>query len=124
MGGSSPVRKVLVVENARNICYIVCNLLAGMCEEEVAHGIRVELTNLSEESFDAIMLDLKCSEQLPEQLKSHMKGIRPSLVGRVLVITGEAKSPDVLDTIERQWLRYVSRQHLTRNLLTALRTLL
>ena len=123
MGGSSPIRKCLVVENDLDICYVVCNLLAGMCETEVAHGVRVALTDISEKSFDAIMLDLRCSEHSPEQLKSQIQGIRPSLVGRVLVITGEAQSPDILDTIERQWLRHVSRQRFTSNLLTALRTL-
>ena len=123
MGGSPPTRKVLVVENDLDICNIVCNLLAGMCETEVAHGVRIALTSFSEKSFDSIMLDLKCPEHSPKQMKSQIQGIQPSLVGRVLVITGEAQSPDILDTIERQWLTHVSPQHLTKKLLTAIRTL-
>ena len=111
---------MLIVENDLDICNIVCNLLAGMCDPEFAHDIRIALTSLSEKSFDAIVLDLKCSEQSPEQLKSQIQAIRSSLVGRVLVITGEAKSPDVLDTIERQWLTHVLRQHLSQHLLTAI----
>ena len=94
-----------------------------MCESEVAHRIRIALTSFSEKTFDAIMLDLKCPEQSPEQMKSQIQGIQPSLVGRVLVITGEAQSPDTLNTIERQWLTHVLPQHLTRKLLTAIRTL-
>ena len=94
-----------------------------MCETEVAHGVRIALTNFSEKSFDAILLDLKCSEPSPEHSKSQIQGIQPSLVGRVLVITGEAQSPDILDTIERQWLRHVSPPHLTIKLLNAIRTL-
>jgi DNA-binding NtrC family response regulator len=123
MGGSSPIRKCLVVENDVDICYVVCNLLAGMCEGKVAQGIRVALTSLSEESFDAILLDLKCSDQSRDQSKSQIRGIRPALVGRVLVITGEVRSPDILATIERQWQRHVSPRHVTSRLLTALRTL-
>ena len=123
MSRSSPFRKVLVVENDLDIRDTVCNLLARMCEAEVAHSVRNALTSFSEESFDAIMLDLKCPEYSPEQLPSQIQGIQPNLVGRVLVITGEAMSPDILDTIERQWLTHVSPQHLTINLLNAIRTL-
>ena len=72
MGGSSPFRKVLVVENDLDLGNIVCNLPARMYEGEVAHGIRDALTSFSEKSFDAIMLDLKCPENSPEQMKSQI----------------------------------------------------
>ncbi len=124
MGRSPPYRKVLIIENepdVRNVLYV---LLAGVgCEGEVAHDIRNALTRISEESFDAVLLDLHCSEGSPEQVVSQIKEIRPSLVGRVLVITGDVTSPDVLDTIERQCLPQVQRRHLIKDLLTALRSL-
>jgi len=124
MGGSPPYRKVLIIENdphARNILYV---LLAGMgCEGEVAHGFPNALARISKESFDAVMLDLQCSETSPEHAISQIKKLQPSLVGRVLVITGDVTSPDILDTIERQCLPQVRRRDITKNLRTVLKSL-
>lgn len=124
MGRSPPYRKVLIIENEPDVRNVLFVLLAGVgCEGEVAHDIRNALTRISEESFDAVLLDLHCSEGSPEQVVSQIKEIRPSLVGRVLVITGDVTSPDVLDTIERQCLPQVRRRHLIKDMLTALRSL-
>ena len=121
MATSSQVRKVLVAENGRDVRNVVCNLLAGFCEGEVAQSLRVSLTSFSEMSFDVIMLDVKCCKR-PETLESQIE-VQPVLVGRVLVITAEAKSPVILDEIDRLWATHVSPQHFTKRLLTALRTL-
>jgi len=124
MSRSRPYRKVLVIEKepeARNILYV---LLAGMrCEGEVVQGFPDALARISHESFDAVMLDLRCSEESPEQTVSRIKEIRPSLVGRMLVITGDVTSPDVLEAIERQCLPKVRRRHLIEDSLTVLRSL-
>ena len=124
MGRSPPYRKVLIIENEPDIRNVLYVLVAGLgAEGEVAHNFRNALARISEESFDAVLLDLQCSEGSPEQAVSQIKEIRPSLVGRVLVITGDVTSPEVLDTIERQCLPQVRRRHLTKDLLAVLRSL-
>jgi len=124
MRGNSPTRKVLIIENdpeVRNVIYV---LLAGMeCESEVSHGLRSALIRIKETSFDAVLLDLRCSDEAPEQALSQIKDARPSLVGRVLVITGEVTSPGVFEAIERQCLPQVPRQHLTLHLTTAIKAM-
>ena len=83
MGRSPPYRKVLIIENepdVRNALYV---LLAELgCEAEVAPGVRNALARIGAESFDAVMLDLRCCEESPEQAVSQIKEICPSLVGR------------------------------------------
>ena len=124
MAGGLPYRKVLIIENepdVRNVLYV---LLAGLgCEGEVAPGVRNALARISGESFDAVMLDLRCCEESPDQTVSHIKEICPSLVGRVLVITGEVTSPRVLETLERQCLPQVRRRHLAEDLMHVVRSL-
>jgi len=113
MSGIPPHRKVLVIEEepeALNALYV---LLAGMqCEGEVVYGIPDALAKISRATFDAVVLDLRCSEESTGRAVARIKEIRASLVGRLLVITGDVTSPDVLDAIERQCLPKVRRRHL------------
>ena len=124
MGGSPPYRKVLIIENqpdVRNALYV---LLAGLgCEAEVAPGVRDALARIRMERFDAVMLDLRCCGESPEQAVSQIKEICPSLVGRLLVITGEVTSPRVLETLERQCLPKVRHRHLREDLVNILKSL-
>jgi DNA-binding response OmpR family regulator len=50
--------------------------------------------------------------------------LRPSLVGRVLVITGEFSDPNTLAVLERYAVPYVRRSRVASELWTRLRTLL
>ena len=124
MDGSPPHRKVLIIENepdVRNALYV---LLAGLgCEAEVAPGVRNALARISTERFDAVMLDLRCCGESPEQAVLQIKEICPSLVGRLVVITADVTSPRVLEALERQCLPKVRHRHLTQDLMNVLKSL-
>src|SRR2546427_10893192 len=91
---SHPHRKVLILEDEPSIRNVLCVLLSGVgCEGDVALTDRQALELVSRESFDAVLLDLRSCSYSPEKLVADMERIRPSLVGRVLVITGEVADP-------------------------------
>lgn len=118
-------RRVLIVEDApaiRNLLYV---LLAGVrCEGDIAYSGQQALSMISRESFDAVLLDIRCVNLPAEQMVSAIKEIRPNLVGRVLVITGEVTDPETMKTIERHCLPHVSQDRLTKELWVRLRGLL
>ena len=120
-----PRRKVLILEDEpaiRNVLYV---LLAGLgCEGDVVHNSRQALASINRQTFDAVLLDLRCSELPPEQLVSQIIDIQPSLVGRLLVITGEVADPVILAMIERNSLAHVPRQQVTTTLWGRLQSLL
>jgi DNA-binding NtrC family response regulator len=118
-------RKVLIVEDdaaIRNVLYV---LLAGVgCEGDIAYSGKQALAMLSREKFDAVLLDLRSSNLPAEHVVSQIKEIRPSLVGRVLVITGELTDSQTLEVIERHCLPHVPRNRLMQDLWGRLRTVL
>lgn len=118
-------RKVLIVEDdaaIRNVLYV---LLAGFgCEGEIAYSGKQALAMLSRERFDAVLLDLRCSNLPAADMVSQIKEIRPSLVGRVLVITGELTDAQTLELVERNCLPHVPRNRLMQDLWGRLRSVL
>jgi DNA-binding NtrC family response regulator len=101
-------RKVLIVEDEPSIRNVLFVLLAGLgCEGDVAYSGRQALAMLSAEKFDAVLLDLRCRQLPAEQVVSAIQEIRPSLVGRVLVITGEVTDPKTLELLERHCLPHI-----------------
>src|SRR5712692_979673 len=95
-------RKVLVVEgelSIRNALYILLGALGF--EGDSARRIHQALSMLSHDGFDAILLDLRCSEMVAPQAVDKIGEIRPSLLGRVLVITGEVADRQTLESFER-----------------------
>jgi DNA-binding NtrC family response regulator len=125
MNGSPTRRKVLIIEDEPSIRNVLFVLLAGQgCHSDVAYGGRQALAMLQKESFDAVLLDLRCSELQAEKVVSEIKEIRPNLVGRVLVITGEVTDPETLEIIERNCLPHVSQSRMMDELWTRLRSLL
>jgi CheY-like chemotaxis protein len=118
-------RKVLIVEDQpaiRNVLYV---LLAGLgCDGDVATGAKMALSMIQQEKFDAVLLDLRCSEMPAEEVVAKIKSLRPNLVGRVLVITGEVTDPQTLEVIERNCLPHVPRNRVAEELWERLRSLL
>ena len=105
-------RKVLVVEgelSIRNALYILLGALGF--EGDGARRIHQALSMLSHDGFDAILLDLRCSEVVAPQ-EDKIGEIRPSLLGRVLVITGEVADQQTLQSFERCVLLPTSRHGL------------
>ncbi len=125
MSPASQNRKVLIVEDdaaIRNVLYV---LLAGVgCEGDIAYSGKQALAMLSREKFDAVLLDLRCSNLPAEQVVAQIQEIRPSLVGRVLVITGELTDAQTLEVVERHCLPHVPRNRLMQDLWGRLRTVL
>ena len=120
-----PRRKVLILEDELAIRHVLCVLLAGLgCKGHVVHNCRQALASISRQSFDAVLLDLRCSELPPEQLVSEIMDVQPNLIGRLLIITGEVAGPEVLAMIERNSLAHVTRQQVTSALWGCLQSIL
>jgi len=106
----------------RNVIYV---LLAGLgCEGDIAHDGRQALAMIEKESFDAVLLDLRCSEMPHSEMVSAIKELRPNLVGRVLVITGEVSDPQTMEMIRANCWPHIPRQQAMQELWGRLRSLL
>ena len=122
--GSRP-RHVLIVEGEPSIRNLLCVLLAGLgCEGDIAHNGRQALAKIEKESFDAVLLDLRCSEIPAGEMVSAIKELGPNLVGRVLVITGEVSDSQTLEMIKKNCWPYIPRQRVMQELWGQLRALL
>ena len=125
MANNPPRRKVLIIEDEpaiRNVLYV---LLAGLgCDGDVAPDTQHALAMIRQDRFDAVLLDLRSAHLAPEQMVAAITDLRPSLVGRVLVITGEVSVPRILEELERNAVPHVPRNRVTSDLWGRLRTLL
>ena len=118
-------RKVLLIESepvARDVLRLLMKKLG--CEGEVATDGQQALSMVSRNDFDAVLLDLRSSALPPEEVVAGIHDIRPSLVGRVLVITGEVDDSATLDLVERYFLLQIRRSRLINDLVGRLRALL
>ena len=125
MNSSTSRRKILIIEDQPSIRNILYILLAGLdCEGEVANSSEQALGMISRGSFDAVLLDLRCADLPPQEMVSRIKKISPSLVGRVLIITGEITDPKTMEWIEQQCLIHVPVTRLMQELWGPLRVML
>jgi DNA-binding NtrC family response regulator len=117
MGSNPPHRKVLIIEDEPSMRSVLYVLLAGLgYEGDAAPDAYQALSKIGQDEFDAVLLDLRSSQLPPDQMVCAITDLRPSLVGRVLVITGEFSHPRTLEMLERYALPHVSRSHLTSDL--------
>ena len=125
MSSPSARRKILIVEDEpaiRNVLYV---LLASLgFEGDVADTGQQALAMVSREAFDAVLLDLRCPDPSAEQMVSKIWEIRPNLVGRVLVVTGEVGDEQTMKLIERYCLPQISRERIMEDAGVRLRALL
>ena len=118
-------RKVLIIEDEPSIRNIIYVLLAGAdCDGEIAYSDKQALGMISRSSFDAVLLDIRSADNPPEEMVSRMMSLRPSLVGRVLVITGEIADPEILDWLEHHSLHHLPGNRLMQDLWERLREIL
>ncbi len=118
-------RKILVVEDESSIRNLIYTLLGALrCEGDVAYSGQQALSIVARESFDAVLLDLRSFDLPAEQVVQEICQIRPSLVGRILFITGEVSDRRILDLIEQNCIKCVRRGHLMSDLWDRLRVLL
>ena len=124
VSSSAPRRKVLIVEDEPSIRNVLYVLLAALgCEGDVAYTGRQALAAIRRESFDAVLLDLRCCGLPPERVVSEIKELCPNLVGRVLVITGEVTGRTTMEAIEHLCIPHISRSHVVEELSGCLRSL-
>ena len=125
MAPNASRRKVLIIEDEPSIRNVLYVLLAGLgCDGDVAHDTQQALSMIRKDRFDAVLLDLRSAHLPPEQMVSAITKLRPSLIGRVLVITGEVSDPDTLAMLERCAVPHVERSRVTTDLWVRLRSLL
>jgi CheY-like chemotaxis protein len=118
-------RKVLVIEDESSIRNLIYVLLSALqCEGEFACSGQQALSMIARESFDAVLLDLRSSELPPGEIAREICEIRPSLVGRILFITGSVRDRQTLDFIERSCMTPAQRGRLVRDVWERLRLLL
>jgi two-component system response regulator PilR (NtrC family) len=123
---SNPTRrKILIIEDEPSIRNVLYVLLAGLgCDGDVAHDTQQALSMIRKDRFDAVLLDLRSAHLPPEQMVSTITDLRPSLVGRVLVITGEVADPNLIEMLERQAVPHLQRSQVTSHLWGCLHALL
>lgn len=118
-------RKVLIVEDEPSIRNVLFVLLAGLgCEGDVAYTGQQALSMVSRESFDAVLVDLRCSNLGAEEVMSQIKEIGPHLIGRVLVITGEVTDAQTMELLSRHLLPHIPHDRLMPELFSQLRGIL
>lgn len=125
MKAKVPTRKVLLIERepvAREMLRALVNDLG--CQGEVAADGREALAMIRRRNFDAVLLDLRSSSLPAEEVVAGIHDMRPSLIGRVLVVTGEVDGPETLDLIERYFLLQVRRSQVSFDVVDRLRALL
>jgi DNA-binding NtrC family response regulator len=119
------LRNVLIIEDEPSIRSVLYVLLAGLgCQGNIAHNGHQALAMIEKQSFDAVLLDLRCSEMPAGEMVSAIKELRPSLVGRVLVITGEVADPQTMEMIKKNCWHHIPRQRVMQELWERLRSLL
>lgn len=124
MASKASRRKVLVIEDEPTIRNVLFVLLAGLgCESDVATNGEQALSMLSKDRFDAVLLDLRSAQLPADQMVFQIGELRPSLVGRVLVITGEYSDPQALEALERCSVPHVELSRLASDLWTRMQAL-
>lgn len=117
-------RKVLIVEDEPSIRNVLYALLAGLgCDGDLARDSRHALSRIGTEGFDAVLLDLRTAHLPAEEMVASITDLRPSLVGRVLVIVGEVSDPNVIAALERSAVPLIKRSRVISDLWGRLRDL-
>ncbi len=126
VASSAPRRKVLIIEDEPSIRNVLYVLLAAIgCDAETVSSGAQALALVERERFDALLLDLRCSNVQAEEVVGGVQRIRPSLIGRVLLVTGEVEDQKTLDLVERNFLLHVPRNRLEeiRGIVSAMLTI-
>jgi DNA-binding NtrC family response regulator len=117
MAPTPPRRKVLIIEDEPSIRRVLYALLAGLgYDGDAAPDAYQGLSMIRRGEFDAVLLDLRSSQLPPDQMVCAISNLRPSLVGRVLVITGEVSHPRTIEMLERYALPHVRRSRIATDL--------
>jgi DNA-binding response OmpR family regulator len=66
-----------------------------------SHDRKGPLAKFTRETFDSVLLNLRCTPSLREERLSGIHEIRASIVGRVLVVTGEIRDRHTMELVDR-----------------------
>jgi len=94
------------------------------CEGEVAQSGRQALAMIRRESFDAVLLDLRCSEVPATQVMAEIQEIQPKLLDRILIITGQVADRQTLEVVEHYCVPVIPRDRVMQDMWTHLRPVL
>jgi len=120
----APRRKVLIVEDDLSISNLLYVLLDELnYDGDVALGGWQALKMIERTAFDAILLDLRYCNSAVAQCISRIAEIRPRLLDRVLVITGEVTDAATLDLIVRHCVRHLPQRRFMQSITESLRSL-
>ena len=104
MSNAPAKRKILVVEDEPSIRKLIKSLVEGAgCDGDLASGAQA-LAQIHRNEYDAVLLDLRCSEIPAQEFIAHIQNIQPHLVGRVLVVTGEVPDEKTLAVMGKNFL--------------------
>jgi two-component system response regulator PilR (NtrC family) len=117
MAPDPPRRKVLIIEDEPSIRNVLYVLVVGLgYDVDAASDAQQALSMIRRDQFDAVLLDLRASQLPPEQMVCAITDLRPSLVGRVLAISGEVSAPSTIEMLERYAVAHASRNRVTSGL--------
>jgi CheY-like chemotaxis protein len=117
-------RRVLLVSADLPVRGLVSTFLGSMgCSCVIAAGA-VEFANLELANFDAVVIDGADSGMDTEQAIARIIELHPSLAERILVLSNAGTDPQLLESVERQGLRQMSREILLQQLWAMLQEIL
>lgn len=117
-------RRIFVVEKAPGVRNALCALLAGIGGEgDVVPSRRETQERISEANCDRLILDLRYAPTAPGPATPRVKNLKASLVGGILLVTGEVSDTTVFRRIEDFGLRHFSLKHMTSSLHAFIRML-
>ena len=111
-------RCVLTTEKASVIQNALSALLAGVSPEDgTTPGTRERLAAFAKQGCDKLILDLRMAEKSSGRISPGVRNLRASQLGPVLVVTGDATSPELIHQIEALRHAHSFPRHLTSGLL-------
>lgn len=122
-GLAKPGRRqtVLIIEDETLMRNLLQALLESMgCQSTSVPGPRAAQDLIRRKTFDAILLDLHCSNATPEEVISWILEIRPQLIRKVVLINGEIPDAKTMNAVEHHGCPVVYRDRIVRDVWNAL----
>lgn len=116
--------RVLIVEEDASTRTMLFAFLTSMQCECIATSRRAALAILKRKAFDAVLVDFGLSKSSANHFLPKMQKLRPDLMGKMLVITGDGADAPATKVVESYALPHVSESRLFQQLWINLQPLL
>jgi hypothetical protein len=116
-------RKVLIIGEERSARDARIMLGSMGCECALASNVEQALAMIQQKDFDAVIFDPQGSSLPAAQVISRINGIRPRLLGRVVVITDGEGDSEIRELVEGWSLPHLQRENLLQQLWATLEAL-